>query len=422
MRKRNLTILLVALLVVSISFVASAEKITLRLAWWGSQSRHNRTLKVIDMFEEKYPNIEIDPQYTGWSGYWEKMAAQAAGNNLPDIMQHDRMYLTQYINNGRILSLDPYVEDGTLDLSNVDQAMGKVDGNLYGVTLGVNSFAVAYDQKLFDKAGVEVPDPDWTWKDFIQTACKIDDKLGIYGSTLFPGAYRDIFGFRIWLRQHDKALYNEEATALGYEDDDLFAEFFGMFGKLEDEGVVAPAALLKETGSNIEMDPFVKHEAAMTSLWSNQVVATESASGRKPELMVMPNYENEVRKGMFIKPGMYFTVQKSSDHPEAAVKFINFFINNIEANKALEAGRGVPVSSKVRKAMKPELSPVNKEQFEYIGLATEYSSEIYPPPPSAHRQVVDEMKKLVNKILYDVISPEEAAKEFRTKAERLLQK
>lgn len=413
--------LLVMFLILSLSVVVCAETVTLRVAWWGSQSRHNRTLKVIDMFKEQYPDIKIDPQYTGWGGYWEKMAAQAAGNNLPDVMQHDRMYLTQYVDNGRILSLNKYLNNGILDLSNVDQGMGEVDGQLYGVTLGVNAFAVTYHEKLFEEAGVDLPDPDWTWQDFMNTARKLHDELGIYGSTLFPGAYRDIFGLRIWLRQHGKSLYNEDASGLGYEDDALFANFFQMFNELENEGVVAPPALLQEIGSNVEMDPFNQNKAAMSSLWSNQIVAASTASGEKVDLTVMPNGENEVKKGLFIKPSMYFTVSKNSEYPEAAAKFINFFINNVAANVVLSAGRGVPVSAAVREAMKAKLDEVNKEQFEYIDLASRYSSDIYAPPPDVHNQIVDHMKTLVNKILYDVITPTEAAKEFRIEAEKFLQ-
>ncbi|MEC9490780.1 MAG: sugar ABC transporter substrate-binding protein [Halanaerobiales bacterium] len=424
MKKKTVlfSLVLIFIMIFSASVSAQDEKVTLRVSWWGSQSRHNKTLEVIKMFEEQNPDINIEPQYTGWSGYWEQMSAQAAGGNLPDVMQHDRMYLTQYINNDRILSLTPYVENGTLDMSNIDQPMEKVDGELYGVTLGVNAFAVSYHKDMFEVAGLEEPSPDWTWQDFMNTARTLKEELDIkYGSTILPGAHRDVFGFRIWLRQHGKSLYNEDATGLGYEDDQLFADFFGMYEQLKDEGVVAPPAVTEEAGHNIEMDPFVKREAAMSSMWSNQVVAASSAAGEKTDLALMPNAEGQVQKGMFIKPGMYFTVSKNSKHPEAAAKFINFFVNDLEANKVINAGRGVPVSSKIREAMAPTLDAVNREQFEYINLATKHSSAIYAPPPKNHPQVRDLMTKTVLRILYGQMSAAEAAEDFRNKAENFLE-
>lgn len=423
MKKKTvlLSLVLVFIMIFSASVSAQEEEVTLRVSWWGSQSRHNKTLEVIEMFEEQNPNINIEPQYTGWSGYWEQMSAQAAGGNLPDVMQHDRMYLTQYINNDRILSLTPYVDNGTLDMSNIDQPMEEVDGELYGVTLGVNAFAVSYHQEMFEEAGLEEPSPDWTWQDFMDIARTLKEELDIdYGSTILPGAHRDVFGFRIWLRQHGKSLYNEDATGLGYEDDQLFADFFGMYEQLKDEGVVAPPEVTEEAGHNIEMDPFVQERSAMSSMWSNQVVAASSAAGKKVDLALMPNAEGQVQKGMFIKPGMYFTVSKNSEHPEAAAKFINFFVNDLEANKVIDAGRGVPVSSEIRSQMAPELNDINREQFEYIELATEHSSSIYAPPPKNHPQVRDLMTETVLRILYGQMSAEEAAESFRNQAENFL--
>ena len=424
MKKKTVLLSLVLIFIMIFSASVSAQEedeITLRVSWWGSQSRHNKTLEVIEMFEEQNPNINIEPQYTGWSGYWEQMSAQAAGNNLPDVMQHDRMYLTEYINNDRIASLNPYVENGTLDMSNVDQPMEKVNGELHGVTLGVNAFAVSYHKEMFEEAGLEEPSPEWTWQDFMDKARALKENTDVdYGSTLLPGAHRDVFGFRIWLRQHGKSLYNEDGTGLGYDDDQLFADFFGMYEQLKDEGVVAPPEVTEEVGHNIEMDPFVKENAAMSSMWSNQVVAASSAAGKKVELALMPNAEGQVQKGMFIKPSMYFTVSKNSEHKEAAAKFINFFVNDLEANKVIDAGRGVPVSSKVREELSPTLDKINKEQFEYINLATKHSSEIYAPVPKTHPQVRDLMTETALRILYGQMSAEEAAAHFRNQAENLL--
>ena len=81
--------LVVVLLVSSWSMVCTAETIELRVAWWGSQDRHNRTLGAIELFEKKYPDIRVEAEFSSWNGYWERIAAQAAGGNLPDVFQQD---------------------------------------------------------------------------------------------------------------------------------------------------------------------------------------------------------------------------------------------------------------------------------------------------------------------------------------------
>ena len=53
--------------------------VELRVAWWGSQDRHNRTIKAIELFQKKYPNIKVTYEFAGWGDYWTKMTTQAAG-------------------------------------------------------------------------------------------------------------------------------------------------------------------------------------------------------------------------------------------------------------------------------------------------------------------------------------------------------
>lgn len=86
--KRILPLMLVlALLCTSaVAFAESEEPVTLRVYWWGSQTRHDLTMAAIEKFEEKYPNITVEAEFTSWDGYWSKLATQVAGNLLPDVI------------------------------------------------------------------------------------------------------------------------------------------------------------------------------------------------------------------------------------------------------------------------------------------------------------------------------------------------
>ena len=41
-----------------------AGQVELRVAWWGSQDRHDRTIKAIELFQKKYPNIKVGTEGT----------------------------------------------------------------------------------------------------------------------------------------------------------------------------------------------------------------------------------------------------------------------------------------------------------------------------------------------------------------------
>ncbi len=42
------------------------EDITLRIAWWGGQPRHDYTTKVIELYEKKNPHVHIEAEFANW--------------------------------------------------------------------------------------------------------------------------------------------------------------------------------------------------------------------------------------------------------------------------------------------------------------------------------------------------------------------
>ena len=57
----------------------SEEDVTLRFSWWGGDERHEATLAAIKEFEAEYPNIKVEAEYGGWSGWQEKITTQILG-------------------------------------------------------------------------------------------------------------------------------------------------------------------------------------------------------------------------------------------------------------------------------------------------------------------------------------------------------
>ncbi|NMB46398.1 MAG: carbohydrate ABC transporter substrate-binding protein [Firmicutes bacterium] len=421
--KRALWVTLIAaLLLSSWSMICSAETIELRIAWWGSQDRHNRTLEAIELFEKQNPGVTVEAEFTSWSGYWERIAAQAAGGNLPDVFQQDMQYIDLYAKRDLMLDLNPYVENGILDFTNVDESFivgGRIDGKLYAVNLGSNSLVGIYDPEMYAKAGVPEPDPEWTWEDYMAVARKLHSALGIYADGGIPGGA--FHGLQHYLRQYGYAVYAKDGSGLGYDDDELFAKFFEMDLQLTKEGVLPGMAERREVLSP-EEELLVTSRAATAWAHSNQAVAMSAVADRPLAMRLMPKHKNQVKEGHYIKPSQFFSVAKTSEHKEMAVKFLDFITNDIEGNKILMAERGVPISSEVRAALQPYLNDIQKQTFDYVGLVAEHASPIEPPEPAGHPEIIRLLDDLHEQILFGVMTPMEAAKEFRQEATRILER
>ncbi|UOQ43977.1 sugar ABC transporter substrate-binding protein [Halobacillus salinarum] len=393
--------------------------VTLRMTWWGSQSRHDQTQEIIKKFEEENPDIKIDAEFTGWDGYFEKMAAQAAGNNLPDIMQQNfGEYLTQYADKNLLTDLTPYVEDGTIDVDGVSDTVmksGKKNGKLLGIPTGTNALAAFYNKDMLDKSGVTIPESgEWTWDDYMQISEKVHAKTGKYGTRLMDPTV----AFEYYLRENGKKLFNEDGSALGYEDDQLMVDYFNMNKELVEKGA-APGYEVIQQIKGVEDELITRGEAAFDLRWSNQATALDSASnGKNIQMTLMPGENND--QGMYLKPAMLWSISKNSKHKDEAAKFINFFTNNIEVYKIAGSDRGVPIKEEIREEMKSDLSDTDKKVYEYIDKVTKHSSPIdsnYPPQAS---EIMASLQKIDELVMYEELTPEQGAKQFRDESERIL--
>ena len=396
------------------------EPVKLSIAWWGSQTRHDYTQKLLDLYTELNPHVTFEATPSGWDGYFDKLSAQAAGGKLPDIIQMDYQYIATFSNNDLLADLQPFVDNQTLDLGRVDENIvgsGRVNGELTGIAISSTAMAVTYNPDVFANAGVEAPIPEWTWEQFIDAMTRIADNTGKLGTE----SLIDTQTFSYWVRQHGQHLFKEDGSALGYEDDAIMVEFINMVKSLQDnKSMPTPDERAQYESRGKEAMPVVTGDAGVRFDWANFTVIT---AGSNPNLkLVTPPLKGGGENGLWIKPGMFFSVAESSNHKEEDVKFINWFINSKEANDIIAAERGIPVSSEIRDYLKTSLTPQQQDMFDYLNVALQYSSPIDPPEPSGFAEVSKEFIDAVNKVMYDQISPEEAAQNFRKVANQILER
>ena len=158
----------------------SSSEGELIVAWWGNQTRNERTQKVLDLYTQENPEITFDGQPSEFSDYWNKLATAAAGNSLPDVLQMDYKYLDQYVENGLLMDLSPYVENGLLDISDCNQGIidsGKVNDGLYALCIGISAPSLVYSKTVTEQAGVEIKD-NMTMDEFLDICRQIYAKTG----------------------------------------------------------------------------------------------------------------------------------------------------------------------------------------------------------------------------------------------------
>lgn len=386
------------------------------MAWWGNQTRNERTQKIIDLYSEQNPGVAIDGQFSEFNDYWQKLATAAAGHSMPDIVQMDYKYLNQYVTNGLLVDLTPYVEDGTIDTADCNQDVlnsGSVNGGLYALCNGINSPALLYNKTLLDENGITVKD-NMTLDEFIDVCKEVYEKTGYKTNLCYNQNEQWIEYF---LRADDIVLY--EDGKLGGDSYEPYADFFKLYEDgLKDGYVIDPSVFAERSIGSVEQDPLVYGSSPETMSWcafaySNQLTATVSAAPEGTEIGLTTWPSADPKKSDYLKPSQFFAISTDSKNPEEAAKILNFITNDVDCNNILLGERGIPLSSKTAEAIAPNLDETTQKVITFVNdVVSANSSQVNPPSTNGASEVNDLINKLQEQVCYGQLSAEDAGKQL----------
>ncbi|GAB3758458.1 extracellular solute-binding protein [Zhihengliuella somnathii] len=389
-------------------------EVTLRFMWWGSDTRHQKTQEMIEVFEEQNPGINIDPEYGDWNGYWDKLATQTAAGDTPDIMQMDLLYIREYAENGVLLDLEG------VDMSEIPenlQSAGATDEGLWGIPHGVTAYSVYANKTLFDEAGVELPDDTtWTWEDFKDKAIELDEASDAYGLTNLQATMT----FELWLRQKGKEFLTEDGQ-LGWEPADA-QEYYEYYKGLLDDGALPQASIVAEDQlPALDQTLTARNQTGMATWWSTQLAAVQAASGDEFELLRLPSMTGDSADAqLWYKTSMFFSAASGTEHPEEAKKFIDFLINSPEAAEIAGTERGMLANQANVEHIRDQLTDVEKQVADYIFDIEDELGPTVPIPPQGVSDFQNMHLRYDQEVLFGRLSPEQAAEQMHAEMEAAL--
>lgn len=390
----------------------SSGSSALIMAWWGNQVRNERTQQVLDLYAEQNPGITIEGQFSEFNDYWNKLATAAAGHAMPDIVQMDYKYLEQYVSNNLLVDLTPYIEDGTIDISECNQDVlnsGKVGEGLYALCNGINTPALLYNKTLLDENGISIKD-NMTMDEFIDVCREVYEKTG-YKTNL---CYNQNEQFAEYYLRADGIVMFEDGK-MGGDSADPYIEFLKLYEDGINEGWhVAPSIFAERTIGSVEQDPLVYGSSPETMSWcsfsySNQYSAIKSAAPEGMEVGITTWPSKDPMKSDYLKPSQFFAISTDSQNPDEAAKILNFITNSIECNNILLGERGIPLSSAVADGISENLDADSQEIIRFIYDVVEpASSQVNPPAPDGASEVNNLLNQLEEQVCYGEMTAEDA--------------
>ena len=388
----------------------------IRFSWWGNEDRARTTQNVIELFERRYPHLTVKGEYRGFDRYFDELNSSVGAGRAPDVITMGGSYPAEYAARGALLDLST-VRDvlRTGRLHRGALADGRVGGRQYGIPSGLNTFSVIADVRVFQRAGVALPDDSmWSWNDFQRIARAVAGKSppGTYGVADFTRTETlDLFS-----RQRGESLFTR-ARGAGISECTM-RDLWGMTTALCAAKAAPSAAMTSElAGESLpERTLMGRGLAGMQFDWSNQLSALSKYSGHELQLLRAPGESVEPLRGMWVQASQVYTINAATRSPGEAALFVDFLVNRPEAGRALLTDRGLPANQDVRAEITPDLTPEQREEASFIdrvSLNTDPDRPLIFGPSGA-----GDIREVLGRLNDDVLSGRKsvggAAREFVT--------
>lgn len=391
------------------------EEVTLDLAFWGNDVRAELYNEAIAAFNEEYPNITVNTTFLTFPEFWEKRQTEAAGGNLPDVMQFDYSYLRQYAQNDLLLDLDPYL-GGIIDTEPLSENIldiGVVDDSTYAIPTSTNAWGLFTNPVLLEKAGVD-EFAGGSWDDYAGWMTEVTEGAGgeFWGGADYAGRIQN---FELQLRSEGSFLFGEDGEP-GFDEERL-TEFWESTADIREDGTIVPQQRVEEVAPKGGFDTAL---TASELTWDNFGAGYLGSLGEGyTELgLVEPPVTEEGAKDLYLKPSMLHAISAKTDHPEAAATLVDFLINSPESGEIFGTNRGLPASETALAAA--DLDPLSQQVKDYEESIADRLGDAPPVPIVGYGTLEEKFRQLGVELAFGTVTVDDAVSQFFTEMDVVL--
>jgi multiple sugar transport system substrate-binding protein len=300
-----------------------------KLVFWSSLGTLQSN---IDMFEKKYPDIDIELVNPGSSTeYYTKLtAALQTGTNVPDVVQlHGRM-LSTYVASDDLVDLRQYGAD-ELEKDFTPYAWQSVtagDG-VYAIPQDGGPMALLYRSDLYEKAGVT---PAATYAEFAKNAEAIKSSTGAYIANFPSNEPYSLTGLLLQdgITPFD---YDGKETVTINVNDPRAKELMGYWSDLIEKDLVSTDAWSTDTWYQGMSQG--RYASWLTAAWGPVFLTgtAENTAGLWRAAKLPQWKEGDDSSGLW--GGSVHAVTKASKHQIAAAEFVKFLNDDPDSVREL---------------------------------------------------------------------------------------
>jgi multiple sugar transport system substrate-binding protein len=316
-------------------------------AWWhtGKPEELAVTTAQVEEFNAMQDEVRVKLVVIPEANYTDQVRAAGLASALPDVVDLDGPTLANFVWNGWLRPLDPYItEELWEDLlpSIIDQGIYPPDGKFYAIGVFDSGLGLWGNRSYLERAGILIPtgvEDAWSLNEFEDALRKLaalpevnwplDLKLNYGAGEWFT------YGFSPIIQAFGGDLIDRSSWKAGGTLDGI-ASVLGMtlFQHWVEEGWVVPAS----AGD----DAFYGKKTAALA-WVGHWMLEPHGEGLGDDLVIIPM--PKLGAGCRAATGLgswAWAISSSSPHPDAAWKFIEYLLRPDQIVRMTEANGAVP--------------------------------------------------------------------------------
>jgi multiple sugar transport system substrate-binding protein len=363
---------------------------TIRLSYWGSGKRVELTNGVSNLFTKANPGVTVTPEYTDFASYWQKLNVQSTSGNMACVVQMQGRQLNDYASKGLLIDLEPLVQAGTINVGNIpknvlDTGRG-TDGKLYEIPYGAAYDSIMVNQTLAKQAGVGLPAEDYTWDDFQAYLKKAQSNLPQGTKVINLGGGLPNY-FIEYVRAQGQNLFEGNKAAFTQQN---LVDFWNMWESLRKAGLTTTAQEKAAEAPQTEQSFIARGKVMVDNKPGNQLGQAQGAlsgakAGQELTTVALPSGSGGSGTVLFTSG---FSIPKSCNNQATAAAYINFWVNDHEANTLFSSNNGAVTNQKELQAQiaDPKLDPATKHMLELFQTIVSKNppTVLYPAGYQAH--------------------------------------
>jgi multiple sugar transport system substrate-binding protein len=144
-------------------------------------------------YEAQHPGQKVSTLFVNNDDTLQKVLTAVKGGSPPDVAYLYGSWAPNVAQIPQVVNLTQVVQKSGVNWADFwtgERDVATVNGKVIGIPALVDNLAVVYNKKLFAKAGLPVPGPDWTWQQFTADARKLTDPAAKQYGTAYvtPGS------------------------------------------------------------------------------------------------------------------------------------------------------------------------------------------------------------------------------------------